>query len=62
MALIAESDYFLGIDSVGQHMARALNKKGLVIMGSTFEKILVSNYFKFYRNKNKDPTYMYQGY
>ena len=59
MALIAESDYFLGVDSVGQHMARALDKKGLVIMGSTFEKnISYPDYFKFYRNKNKNPTYV----
>lgn len=35
-ALIAESDYFLGVDSVGQHMARALGKPGTVLMGSTF--------------------------
>lgn len=35
-ALIAESDYFVGVDSVGQHMARALNKPGTVIIGSTF--------------------------
>jgi len=59
MALISECDYFLGVDSVGQHMTRALNKKGLVIMGSTFEKnISYPDYFKFYRNKNKSPTYV----
>jgi len=59
MALISECDYFLGVDSVGQHMARALNKKGLVIMGSTFEKnISYPDYFTFYRNKNKNPSYV----
>jgi hypothetical protein len=35
-ALIQESDYFIGVDSVGQHIARALNKPGTVIIGSTF--------------------------
>lgn len=35
-ALIQASDYFLGVDSVGQHMARALGKPGTVIIGSTF--------------------------
>lgn len=35
-ALIAEADYFVGIDSVGQHMAYTLNKPGTVILGSTY--------------------------
>jgi ADP-heptose:LPS heptosyltransferase len=35
MSLIAECDYFIGCDSVGQHIARAFGKKGLIIMGST---------------------------
>jgi len=35
-AIIEYSDYFIGVDSVGQHMARALNKPGTVIFGSTF--------------------------
>jgi ADP-heptose:LPS heptosyltransferase len=35
-AVIEASDYFVGVDSVGQHMARAFNKPGTVIMGSTF--------------------------
>ena len=35
-ALIAEADYFLGVDSVGQHMARAVGTPGTVIFGSTF--------------------------
>jgi hypothetical protein len=34
--LIAEADYFIGVDSVGQHMARALGIPGTVIIGSTF--------------------------
>lgn len=35
-AIIEASDYFVGCDSVGQHMARAFNKPGTVIFGSTF--------------------------
>ena len=35
-AFIDAADYFVGCDSVGQHMARALNKPGTVIIGSTF--------------------------
>jgi ADP-heptose:LPS heptosyltransferase len=37
-ALIQEADYFIGVDSVGQHMARALGKPGTVLIGSTFAK------------------------
>lgn len=57
MAMISQCDYFVGVDSVGQHMARAFNRPGLVIMGSTFEKnVSYPGYFKFYRNGVK-PTY-----
>jgi ADP-heptose:LPS heptosyltransferase len=35
-SLIEESDYFVGVDSVGQHMARAVGTPGTVIFGSTF--------------------------
>jgi ADP-heptose:LPS heptosyltransferase len=37
-AIIDCCDYFVGCDSVGQHMARAFNKPGTVILGSTFAK------------------------
>lgn len=36
MALIDCCDYFVGCDSVGQHIARCFNKPGTVIVGSTF--------------------------
>lgn len=36
MSIIAESDYFVGCDSLGQHMARGLNIPGTLIFGSTF--------------------------
>ena len=57
MAMISQCDAFVGVDSVGQHMARAFDKPGLIIMGSTFEKnISYPEHFKFYRN-NINPTY-----
>jgi hypothetical protein len=34
--IIAEADYFVGIDSVGQHMANALSKRSSVLISSTF--------------------------
>lgn len=35
-SIIEASDYFIGCDSVGQHMARAVNVPGTVILGSSF--------------------------
>lgn len=37
-AVIKEADYFVGCDSVGQHMARAVGTPGTVIFGSTYPK------------------------
>jgi hypothetical protein len=58
MSLISECDYFVGCDSVGQHMARAFNKPGTVFMGSTFEKnVSYSDHFKIIRKKDQEPIY-----
>lgn len=60
MSLINEADFFVGVDSVGQHIARAFDKKGLVIMGSTFEKnVSYEDYenFTFYRNNRVKTKY-----
>lgn len=35
-SVIEGADYFVGCDSVGQHMARAFDKPGTVLIGSTF--------------------------
>ena len=35
-AMIHSADHFLGCDSVGQHIAKALNKTATVIIGSTY--------------------------
>lgn len=58
MSIIANCHYFIGVDSVGQHIARAFNKPGTVVLGSTLaENISYSNHFKIYRN-NFNPTYV----
>lgn len=57
MNCIQQCDYFVGCDSVGQHMARAFDKPGTIVMGSTFEKnVTYPDYFHIYRN-GKKPTY-----
>ena len=35
-SLVGAADYFVGCDSLGQHLARALDTRGTVIFGSTF--------------------------
>ena len=35
-AIIHAADYFIGCDSVGQHIAHAIEKPGTVVIGSTF--------------------------
>lgn len=57
--LIYHSDYFIGCDSVGQHVARALNKPCLVLMGGTDERnTSYPEYFTFYRRKDKLSTFI----
>jgi hypothetical protein len=58
MALISECDYYIGCDSVGQHMARSFNKPGSVFMGSTFEKnVTYADHFRIFRKKDHAPMY-----
>jgi hypothetical protein len=58
LALISECDYFIGCDSVGQHMARAFNKPGSVFMGSTFEKnVSYPDHFRIFRKPGHNPVY-----
>jgi ADP-heptose:LPS heptosyltransferase len=37
-AIISQADHFLGCDSVGQHLAYALNTTSTVVLGSTFKE------------------------
>jgi hypothetical protein len=58
MSLIAESDYFVGCDSVGQHMARAFGKPGSIFMGSTFEQnVSYPDHFRIFRKQGHKPVY-----
>lgn len=60
MSVISLCDGFVGCDSVGQHAARAFNKNGVVVMGSTFEQnVSYPDYekFKFYRKPGTKPIY-----
>jgi hypothetical protein len=57
MTCISQCNHFLGIDSVGQHIAYAFKKSGTVIMGSTIEKnVTYPQHFEIYRN-GLTPTY-----
>jgi len=57
-SFILKCDYFIGCDSVGQHIARAHNKPGTIIMGSTNEKnFSYPDHFKIVRKKDREPIY-----
>ena len=50
--------YFIGCDSLGQHMARAFDKPGTVILGSTYaENITYSDWFNIIENEDIPKTY-----
>lgn len=52
LTLISQCDYFLGCDSLGQHIAASFNKPGTVVLGSTFKENVSYDHFKIYRNKH----------
>ena len=57
-AIIQEADYFVGCDSVGQHMARAFDKPGTVILGSTYAvNITYPDHFQIIENENVEKEY-----
>lgn len=59
IATISECDYFVGIDSLGQHIAKSFNVPGLVLMGGTDERnISYPNHFKIYRKRDVIPNYI----
>lgn len=52
-AIIEAADYFVGVDSCGQHMAYSFNKPGSVILGSTFaENISYPKHFNIIEKPN----------
>ena len=57
-AVIESSDYFIGCDSVGQHMAYAFDKPGTVVCGSTFPiNTTYPEHFNIVENKNIERVY-----
>ena len=57
-AIIESADYFIGVDSVGQHIAYAMDTPGSVIIGSTFaENISYPDYFNIVEKKNNQKRY-----
>ena len=57
-AIIESVDYFIGCDSLGQHMARAFDKPGSVIMGSTYaENVSYPDWFNIIENEDVAKTY-----
>lgn len=57
MGILDISNYFIGCDSAGQHIARSFNIPGTVILGSTFaENISYPDYFQILE-KNSPKTY-----
>lgn len=57
-AVIEASDYFIGCDSVGQHMARAFDKPGTILLGSTFAiNTTYPDYFQIIENDDVEKVY-----
>jgi ADP-heptose:LPS heptosyltransferase len=57
-AVIEAADYFIGCDSVGQHMAYAFDKPGTVILGSTFvENVSYADHFQIIQKQPLDIKY-----
>ena len=58
MGLISECNFFLGVDSVGQHIAKSFNKPGMILMGGTDERnYSYPNHFKIFRKEGSVPLY-----
>jgi hypothetical protein len=52
LSLTNSIDYFIGVDSVGQHFAKACEKPGTVILGSTFaENISYPKHFQIFEKE-----------
>lgn len=57
-AIIDNADYFIGCDSVGQHLAYSMNKPGSVILGSTFAvNVSYPNYFNILEKDGFEKRY-----
>lgn len=58
MSIMQHADYFLGVDSVGQYIARAFNVPGLILYGATSENNYgFPDHFRMIRNSDRKPVY-----
>jgi hypothetical protein len=57
-AIIENADYFIGCDSVGQHLAYAMDTPGTVILGSTFAiNVSYPDYFNIIEKEGFEKRY-----
>jgi len=57
-SIIDHADYFIGCDSVGQHLAYSMQKPGSVILGSTFAvNVSYPNYFNIIEKQGVEKRY-----
>ena len=57
-SIIEHADYFIGCDSVGQHLAYSMKKPGSVILGSTFAvNVSYPNYFNIIEKQGVEKRY-----
>lgn len=57
-SVISTADYFVGCDSVGQHIARAFDKPGTVFLGSTFAiNVTYPDWFNIYEREGVTKKY-----
>jgi hypothetical protein len=57
-AVIELADYFIGCDSVGQHLAYSFNTPGTVILGSTYAiNVTYPSYFNVWEKPGFEKTY-----
>lgn len=60
-ALIANADGFVGVDSVGQHMAKVFEKKSVIVLGATLAENISypwDDNIKTFRRDDMEPTYV----
>lgn len=57
-AIIDNADYFIGCDSVGQHLAYGMKKPGSVVLGSTYAiNVSYPNYFNIIEKEGFEKRY-----
>ena len=57
-SFIEQCDYYVGVCSVGQHVAKAFNKPGSIIMGGTDERSFsYPDHFAILRKDGREPVY-----